>query len=99
MALYSFYHDVDLELTWISEHQPLTDTSSYGKSLAGASNLLQKHKVESLLGLHKTHKYILISISLSQIHVSFFFHLGMIRWNLCLLYFSSMTLFILFFFF
>ncbi|XP_036450101.1 spectrin beta chain, non-erythrocytic 5 isoform X2 [Colossoma macropomum] len=44
VALYSFYHDVDLELTWISEHYPLAETSSYGKSLAGAINLLQKHK-------------------------------------------------------
>ncbi|XP_017558803.1 spectrin beta chain, non-erythrocytic 5 isoform X2 [Pygocentrus nattereri] len=44
VALYSFYHDVDLELTWISEHYPLADTSSYGKSLSGAINLLQKHK-------------------------------------------------------
>ncbi|XP_030641786.1 spectrin beta chain, non-erythrocytic 5 [Chanos chanos] len=43
VALYSFYHDVDLELSWISEHQPLTD-SSYIKSLAGAISLLQKHK-------------------------------------------------------
>ncbi|XP_066510159.1 spectrin beta chain, non-erythrocytic 5 [Hoplias malabaricus] len=44
VGLHSFYHDVDLELTWISEHQPLTDTSNYGKSLAGAISLLQKHK-------------------------------------------------------
>ncbi|XP_072545910.1 spectrin beta chain, non-erythrocytic 5 [Salminus brasiliensis] len=44
VALFSFYHDVDLELTWISEHYPLADTSNYGKSLAGAINLLQKHK-------------------------------------------------------
>ncbi|XP_049319614.1 spectrin beta chain, non-erythrocytic 5 isoform X1 [Astyanax mexicanus] len=44
VSLFSFYHDVDLELTWIAEHQPLADTSNYGKSLAGAINLLQKHK-------------------------------------------------------
>ncbi|KAG7328102.1 hypothetical protein KOW79_008046 [Hemibagrus wyckioides] len=44
VALYSFYHDVDLELTWIAEHEPVTDTSSYTKSLAGAISLLQNHK-------------------------------------------------------
>ncbi|TRY84982.1 hypothetical protein DNTS_028857 [Danionella cerebrum] len=44
VALYSFYHDVDLELNWISEHQPVADSSSYERSLAGAVSLLQKHK-------------------------------------------------------
>ncbi|KAF7704200.1 hypothetical protein HF521_021272 [Silurus meridionalis] len=44
VALYSFYHDVDLELSWIAEHDPVADTSSYTKSLVGAINLLQKHK-------------------------------------------------------
>ncbi|KAK3538029.1 hypothetical protein QTP70_027382 [Hemibagrus guttatus] len=44
VALYSFYHDVDLELTWIAEHEPVADTSSYTKSLAGAISLLQNHK-------------------------------------------------------
>lgn len=45
VALYSFYHDVDLELTWIAEHDPVADTSSFIKSLAGAVSLLQNHKV------------------------------------------------------
>ncbi|KAI5616449.1 spectrin beta chain, non-erythrocytic 5 isoform X2 [Silurus asotus] len=44
VALYSFYHDVDLELSWIAEHDPIADTISYIKSLVGAINLLQKHK-------------------------------------------------------
>ncbi|XP_052001180.1 spectrin beta chain, non-erythrocytic 5 [Xyrauchen texanus] len=44
VALYSFYHDVDLELSWISEHHPVSDTTNYERSLAGAVNLLQKHK-------------------------------------------------------
>ncbi|XP_073682671.1 spectrin beta chain, non-erythrocytic 5 [Garra rufa] len=44
VALYSFYHDVDLELNWISEHHPIADTTNYGRSLAGAVSLLQKHK-------------------------------------------------------
>lgn len=45
VALYSFYHDVDLELNWISEHHPVADTTNYERSLAGAVSLLQKHKV------------------------------------------------------
>ncbi|KAA0711222.1 Spectrin beta chain, non-erythrocytic 5 [Triplophysa tibetana] len=44
VALYSFYHDVDLELNWISEHHPVADTRNYERSLAGAVSLLQKHK-------------------------------------------------------
>ncbi|XP_026142105.1 spectrin beta chain, non-erythrocytic 5 isoform X1 [Carassius auratus] len=44
VALYSFYHDVDLELNWISEHHPVADTTNYERSLAGAVSLLQKHK-------------------------------------------------------
>ncbi|KAK1793411.1 hypothetical protein P4O66_011796, partial [Electrophorus voltai] len=53
VTLYSFYHDVDLELTWISEHHPVADTSSYDKSLAGAINLLKKHKaVEGQIEVH-----------------------------------------------
>lgn len=51
VALYSFYHDVDLELTWIAEHEPVTDTSSYTKSLAGAISLLQNHKVEQIAAM------------------------------------------------
>ncbi|XP_028831275.1 spectrin beta chain, non-erythrocytic 5 isoform X2 [Denticeps clupeoides] len=44
VALFGFYHDVDLELSWISDHQPLADTSGYDRSLAGAASLQQKHK-------------------------------------------------------
>ncbi|TSO67499.1 Spectrin beta chain, non-erythrocytic 5 [Bagarius yarrelli] len=44
MTLYSFFYDVELELSWIAEHEPKADTSSYTKSLAGAISLLQKHK-------------------------------------------------------
>lgn len=46
VALFGFYHDVDLELTWISDHHPVAETSGYSKSLAGAISLLKKHKVK-----------------------------------------------------
>lgn len=45
MALYGFYHDVDLELSWITEHYPSSGSTNYDKSLSGAISLMQKHKV------------------------------------------------------
>lgn len=49
MLLFEFYHDVDLELNWISEHVPGSGATAYDKSLAGAISLMQKHKVQSIL--------------------------------------------------
>lgn len=49
MLLFEFYHDVDLELNWISEHVPGSGSTAYDKSLAGAISLMQKHKVQSEL--------------------------------------------------
>lgn len=49
MELFGFYHDVDLELNWIAEHQPLAQTSSFSKSLVGAISLVKKHKVGTRL--------------------------------------------------
>lgn len=45
MLLFGFYHDVDLELSWISEHVPASGSTAYDKSLAGAISLMQKQKV------------------------------------------------------
>uniref|UniRef100_A0A8C9YZ58 Spectrin, beta, non-erythrocytic 5 n=1 Tax=Sander lucioperca TaxID=283035 RepID=A0A8C9YZ58_SANLU len=45
VLLFGFYHDVDLELSWISEHVPASGSTGYDKSLAGAISLMQKHKV------------------------------------------------------
>ncbi|XP_027134554.1 spectrin beta chain, non-erythrocytic 5 [Larimichthys crocea] len=44
VLLFGFYHDVDLELSWISEHVPASGSTGYDKSLAGAISLMQKHK-------------------------------------------------------
>ncbi|XP_041668259.1 spectrin beta chain, non-erythrocytic 5 [Cheilinus undulatus] len=44
VLLFGFYHDVDLELSWISEHVPAPGSTGYDKSLAGAISLMQKHK-------------------------------------------------------
>lgn len=49
VLLFEFYHDVDLELSWISEHVPGSGSTAYDKSLAGAISLMQKHKVQSEL--------------------------------------------------
>lgn len=45
VLLFGFFHDVDLELSWISEHIPASGSTGYDKSLAGAISLMQKHKV------------------------------------------------------
>lgn len=45
VQLFGFYHDVDLELSWILEHVPVSGSMVYDKSLAGALSLMQKHKV------------------------------------------------------
>lgn len=47
VLLFGFYHDVDLELNWISEHVPTAGSTGYDKSLAGAISLLQTHKVRT----------------------------------------------------
>lgn len=47
MVLFGFYHDVDLELNWISEHVPASGSTGYDKSLAGALSLMQKHKARA----------------------------------------------------
>ncbi|CAJ1074861.1 spectrin beta chain%2C non-erythrocytic 5 [Xyrichtys novacula] len=44
VLLFGFYHDVDLELSWISEHLPAPGSTGYDKSLGGAISLMQKHK-------------------------------------------------------
>ncbi|XP_063040192.1 spectrin beta chain, non-erythrocytic 5 [Engraulis encrasicolus] len=54
VELFGFYHDVDLELNWIAEHQPLAQTSSFSKSLVGAISLVKKHKeLQAEVSAHK----------------------------------------------
>ncbi|XP_035467370.2 spectrin beta chain, non-erythrocytic 5 isoform X2 [Scophthalmus maximus] len=44
VLLFGFYHDVDLELSWISEHLPAPGSMGHDKSLSGAISLMQKHR-------------------------------------------------------
>ncbi|XP_078145742.1 spectrin beta chain, non-erythrocytic 5 [Centroberyx gerrardi] len=44
VLLFGFFHDVDLELSWVSEHYPSSGSTGYDKSLSGATSLMQKHK-------------------------------------------------------
>ncbi|KAI4798393.1 hypothetical protein KUCAC02_022079, partial [Chaenocephalus aceratus] len=54
--LFGFYHDVDLELSWISEHVPASGSTGYDKSLAGAISLMQKHKeLQAEVNAHRKH--------------------------------------------
>ncbi|XP_056867453.1 spectrin beta chain, non-erythrocytic 5 isoform X2 [Takifugu flavidus] len=56
VLLFVFYHDVDLELSWIAEHVPASGSTAHEKSLAGALSLMQKHKeLQAEVTAHKTH--------------------------------------------
>ncbi|XP_015205968.2 spectrin beta chain, non-erythrocytic 5 isoform X1 [Lepisosteus oculatus] len=56
VALFEYYHDVDFELNWISERLPLAISTNYGKSLASALSLLQKHKdLQAEVNAHRQH--------------------------------------------
>uniref|UniRef100_A0A4W6DIZ9 Spectrin beta, non-erythrocytic 5 n=1 Tax=Lates calcarifer TaxID=8187 RepID=A0A4W6DIZ9_LATCA len=56
VLLFEFYHDVDLELSWISEHLPASGSTGYDKSLAGAISLIQKHKeLQAEVNAHQKH--------------------------------------------
>ncbi|XP_028422093.1 spectrin beta chain, non-erythrocytic 5 [Perca flavescens] len=56
VLLFGFYHDVDLELSWISEHLPASGSTGYDKSLAGAISLVQKHKeLQAEVNAHRKH--------------------------------------------
>ncbi|XP_077945298.1 spectrin beta chain, non-erythrocytic 5 isoform X2 [Gasterosteus aculeatus] len=56
VLLFGFHHDVDLELSWISEHVPASGSTGYDKSLSGATSLLQKHKeLQAEVNGHRKH--------------------------------------------
>ncbi|XP_023280049.1 spectrin beta chain, non-erythrocytic 2-like [Seriola lalandi dorsalis] len=56
VLLFGFYHDVDLELSWVSEHLPASGSTGYDKSLAGAISLMQKHKdLQAEVNAHQKH--------------------------------------------
>ncbi|XP_028251320.1 spectrin beta chain, non-erythrocytic 5 [Parambassis ranga] len=56
VLLFGFFHDVDLELSWISEHLPASGSTGYDKSLAGAISLMQKHKeLQAEVNAHRKH--------------------------------------------
>ncbi|KAF1375246.1 hypothetical protein PFLUV_G00237590 [Perca fluviatilis] len=56
VLLFGFSHDVDLELSWISERLPASGSTGYDKSLAGAISLVQKHKeLQAEVNAHRKH--------------------------------------------
>ncbi|KAG7510030.1 spectrin beta chain, non-erythrocytic 5 [Solea senegalensis] len=61
VLLFGFYHDVDLELSWICEHLPASGSTGYDKSLSGAISLMKKHKdLQAEVNAHRKHlNYIL----------------------------------------
>ncbi|KAM4625618.1 spectrin beta chain, non-erythrocytic 5 [Polymixia lowei] len=56
VVLFGFYHDVDLELSWITEHHPASGSAGYNKSLSAAISLMQKHKeLQAEVNGHRKH--------------------------------------------
>ena len=45
--LHQFVHDVDDELGWVREREPLASNSDLGNNLTSVQNLLKKHQVMS----------------------------------------------------
>ena len=43
--LQEFYRDVEGELSWIREKEPIASSDDLGKNLTGVQNLLKKHQV------------------------------------------------------
>lgn len=45
LRLRRFIHDVEDEMGWVREREPLASSSALGNSLTSAQNLLKKHQV------------------------------------------------------
>ena len=45
LKLHQFLHDVEDELTWMREREPLALNTDLGSSLTSVQSLLKKHKV------------------------------------------------------
>ncbi len=54
LKLHQFNHDVEDELAWVREREPLASSSSLGSTLTGVQSLQKKHQVDSV-----TSKYVL----------------------------------------
>ena len=69
--LQEFYRDVEGELTWIREKDPMASSDDLGRSLTGVQNLLKKHQVgwqhtpcTSLVVVHVLYWIMLLCISI-----------------------------------
>ena len=52
LKLHQFNHDVEDELSWVREREPLASSSSLGSTLTDVQSLLKKHQVCNYLALH-----------------------------------------------
>ncbi|CAN9501902.1 unnamed protein product [Ophioblennius macclurei] len=56
VQLFSFYHDVDLELSWISERNAACKPGGFQQTLSAVLGLTQKHKeLQSEVNAHRKH--------------------------------------------
>ena len=49
LKLHQFLHDVEDELAWMREREPLASNTDLGSSLTSVQSLLKKHKVCSII--------------------------------------------------
>ncbi len=45
LKLHEFNHDIEDEMAWIREREPLANNTSLGQSLTSVQSLLKKHQV------------------------------------------------------
>ncbi len=47
LKLHQFVHDIEDEMAWIREREPMASSSALGNSLDNVQNLLKKHLVSN----------------------------------------------------
>ena len=57
LQMYQFYRDVEDELSWIQDKQPVASSSDLGNSLMAVQNLMKKHQVGSLLHFYLDYSF------------------------------------------
>ena len=48
LKLHEYIHDIEDEMAWIREREPLANSTALGRSLTGVQSLLKKHQVRQL---------------------------------------------------
>ena len=46
LKLHQYRHDIEDEMAWVREREPLANSTALGNSLASVQGLLKKHQVQ-----------------------------------------------------